>query len=150
MRGRMREVLNSVSESADNKTMKNIVVLFAGGDMSHAFAPICNEKSAFDCALSWAQHAHSRDIVVLASSKNVPNLTAACGSVPVDMVVRDSWTNGDIASEIASACVRHTADSAVYAWADCPFLNTALTEELLRLQSDYKAEYSFAKKSEEI
>lgn len=44
-------------------------------------------------------------------------------------------------SETLSA---RNADTAVIAFADCPFLNTALTAELLGLHTKYKAEYTFA------
>ena len=57
---------------------------------------------------------------------------------------QESWTNADIAAAISQACARRKAPYAVFAWADCPFLNLSLTGELVRILTEYKAEYSFA------
>ena len=131
--------------------MKNLVVLFAGADMRYALTKDFDGKSAFALALLWARAvaADGGDVVVftvpayqnaIADALTCDNARVADGYV----VVRDAWTNADIAAEIAAACAAHQADYAVYAWADLPFLSVRLTSELSVMQTRYKAEYSFA------
>lgn len=130
--------------------------------MRYAFTKDFDGNSAFELALSWAmQHSVSADggrtacaeavvvFTVPAYKNQIDALLAADTShthsgVRPDIVCRNSWTNADVASEIAAACARFKADYAVYAWADCPFLNASLTKELLSLHTTYKAEYTFA------
>ncbi|MCR5724765.1 MAG: spiro-SPASM protein [Treponema sp.] len=130
--------------------MKNLVVLFAGGDMTHAFEPIFDGKTAFDCACFWAQTVSENagdknaGVSVFTVPEYKERIEAAFGAKKTDVVVREQWTNAAVAREISAACTRHDARCAVFAWADSPFLNAALTEELIRIQTEYKAEYSFA------
>ncbi|MBR5402574.1 MAG: spiro-SPASM protein [Treponema sp.] len=45
---------------------------------------------------------------------------------------------------LASICTQNSSDSVIFSFADCPFLNKELTQELLDTHFEYKAEYTFA------
>ena len=122
--------------------MKNIVVLFAGGDMTHALENIFDGKNAFDLAVQWAYAVAENGIVLLTTPSGSEKLCS--GATEMDVVTQASWTNASVAAEIAAACTRHNADFAVFAWADCPLLSLSLTKELIHILTAYKAEYSFA------
>ena len=53
----------------------------------------------------------------------------------------------DIASlfdSLAQICTQNQADSVIFSFADCPFLNKDLAKELCDVHFEYKAEYTFA------
>ena len=74
---------------------------------------------------------------------------AAASSFGYDVVTINKKSDGlsDISSlfsKFEAICSEKSADSLVFSYADCPFLNKALTDELLQTHSEYKAEYTFA------
>ena len=123
-----------------------IAILFSAAKMPHAFEGAFDGKSAFDRALSWAENVpDSRQTVIFTDGQNRAAVEKAAASKKnISLVQNDAWTNGLIAKEIAAACKAHGADYAVYAWADCPFLSSALTAELIDTHTRYLAEYTFA------
>ncbi len=126
--------------------MKSLLtVLFAGAKMPHAFDPAFDGKSAFDRALAWAASVPgSVRTVVFTDGENRAKAEAACGGAAVSFVQQDDWTNALVAESLAASCAEHQADCAVFAWADCPFLNAPLTAELVETHTKYRAEYTFA------
>lgn len=114
--------------------METISILFAG------FSAPCSEEfsSCLERSLGWAGRHGSRTFVLSSPSASGPGFGGA------EVVERESWDAASIASEIAECCRRASADTAVFAWADCPFLNDRLTEELIRTHGDSMAEYTFA------
>lgn len=123
-----------------------LVILFASTAMPHAYEPVFAGQSAFDRALLWAGSVPGSVQTVIFT--DVQNRAAAekavAGKKQISFVTHDAWTNALVAKEIAAACGAHTADYAVFAWADCPFLNAALTNELIDTHTKYLAEYTFA------
>ncbi|HAH62834.1 MAG TPA: hypothetical protein DCL73_12130, partial [Treponema sp.] len=76
--------------------------------------------------------------------------SALCGSeaqkagVSVVITENSSWTLTSLLDGIDSAAAQAGADAAVYAFADCPFLDKVLTGELVSTHEKYAAEYTFA------
>ena len=122
-----------------------LTILFAGAGMPHAFDAAFGKESAFDRALSWAEHVPGsvRTVIFTDGSTHAPVEKATAGK-NVSLVRNDSWTSGMVAREVAAACRDSGADYAVYAWADCPFLSAKLTSELIETHVKYLAEYTFS------
>lgn len=120
--------------------MKTLVILYkplieasTDGFASTYFADekLFAQKSAFERATEWTQ-----------SVKN---------SVATEIVLKtDIQADGGnvrfsaLLHRINELVQKHHADFAVYAWADCPFLDAKLTAELIDYHTKYKAEYTFA------
>ena len=58
--------------------------------------------------------------------------------------IKNSLPLAELLKYMSEVLASRNADTAVFAFADCPFLNNKLTAELLDLHTKYKAEYTFA------
>lgn len=127
--------------------MKPLVILYAGYESLHQFDTVFDGKCAFERTLGWAVTVeNSAGIIVLAGIETVQQCRCILekNAVPVELVVKEVWTTKNLFEQIHTSCLTKKADFAVYAWADCPFLNTALTERMLETHTKYAAEYTFA------
>lgn len=127
--------------------MKTVVVLFADEHSLHLFDVLADGKSAYEYALLWAVSVpESCGTVVFACPSNAEQCrkTAEKAGVKITLAEKSSWTVKELLSSIAETCVSYKADSALYSYADCPFLNTALTKEITDAHEKYCAEYTFA------
>ena len=129
---------------ADNKTMKNIVILFAGKKIGHGFEKVFDSKSAFERCIEWAKSVkNSLGIVVLCNGENKPLIDSLVDK-DIKVIVKENWTNSLLSSTVAEVCLAEKADYILYSWADCPFINSELTEEIIENHTKYLAEYTFA------
>ncbi|MCR5290740.1 MAG: spiro-SPASM protein [Treponema sp.] len=126
--------------------MKNIVILYAPSESTYAFEPVFDGKSAFDRTVQWALSLPDvQKVLVFAENKNVHMCSnALVHNTDVAVVTKESWNVLSLLQEFHAACVSYKADTIVFAWADCPFLQRQLTIELLDTHVSYVAEYSFA------
>ncbi|WP_191017034.1 spiro-SPASM protein [Treponema zioleckii] len=132
--------------------MKNIVILYAGSKMNYAFDKIFNEKSAFERALLWAKNSGEKIIVFTCSENHnyIEEIRSKLteenflNSNNFEIIEKNQWTNLDLSKTISESCKKNNADFALFAWADLPFLNQKLTDELVKMHVDYMAEYTFA------
>ena len=133
--------------SADNETMKTVVILFAGFSGQYAFETSFGNFSAYDSALSWACTVpESVGTVVCAAKENAARCEAEArkNNASITLIEKDAWTVSTLLETIAHVCAERGADAAVYAAFDCPFLNKAVTDELIAAHKTYVAEYTFA------
>jgi spiro-SPASM protein len=122
--------------------MKTVVIIFAGMQSVHPFDQVFAGESAFERVVSWAS-ARTGTVVVFTIPENKA-LVDAQSSGRCTIIEKQKWSDGDIAESISTVCSSFTADAALYVWGDCPFLNTAITDEIMRTHTDYFAEYTFA------
>ncbi|QTQ11954.1 spiro-SPASM protein [Treponema parvum] len=128
--------------------MKNIVVLFAPSVSLHMFDKKFDGLSAYEKALLWAKDIPDlAGIFIFADGKT----SSACAELNkknemsrISVVEKPSWTVSSLLHSMHEACRSSNAQNIVYAWADCPFLNTTLTLEVIKTHSEYIAEYTFA------
>src|SRR5574344_1053892 len=128
--------------------MKTIVFLYAGAKSSRLTEKSFDSESAFDRSLSWALSVDNLQKVYILTvpekEKAVREVAAKVSGVPVEIAVKVEWTNAVLIRELATVTAKFNADFAVYAWADCPFLDTDLTREVVAAHVKYLAEYTFA------
>lgn len=126
--------------------MKNVVILFAGEKPGFKYEKKFDSLSGFEKALEWAASVPgSIKTLVLAGGENLPQINKILSQKGMEEAVPgENWTNGRLAGEIARLCKENSADYAVFAWADWPFLNKSLTEQLVSAHEKYRAEYTFA------
>ena len=129
--------------------MKTAVILFAASDSHYMFEKVFGGRSAYDYALTWASSVSgtdSREIFVFSARSNsiLCRKEAQNTGVPVVIKENDGWTLTSFLDGIAAVTAETGAESAVCAFADCPFLNKALTKELISTHEKYAAEYTFA------
>ncbi len=125
--------------------MKFITVLFAGFDSQNCFEKSFGNRSAFDLSLSWAQKISGTSAVyVLADSRRADPVNASVKGSGVKVVSRDGWTVTGLLESLHELMSSSDSENAVFAWADCPFLNAELTGKLIELHQECRAEYTFA------
>ncbi|MBR4449607.1 MAG: hypothetical protein IKS30_05350, partial [Treponema sp.] len=131
--------------------MKNLVILFAGMvDGNHLLETVFDGKCAFDLSLEWALSRKNsvKTVVLLNSTGESEKIIERIGANPekdrVATVKKDGWSTAGLIEQIALSCEQYKADYALFSWADCPFLSSKLTDELISTHEEYKAEYTFA------
>lgn len=126
--------------------MKKLVILFAGEKPGFRYERKFDSLCAFEKTLEWAFSVEdSIKTVIFTNKENFPFISECLPQKKEILLVQhEVWTNALVAKEIASQCAQNSADFAVFAWADSPFLNKELTDELISSHVQYKAEYTFA------
>lgn len=123
--------------------MSTIVILFAGKTTKYMFEPVFAGKSALDMSVTWADSVKSGKIFVFGYEENRTLLEQKLSGT-VSFVLKPEWTISGLLKSISDCIKAENADSALYAWADCPFLNKNLTEEIISTHKEYVAEYTYA------
>ena len=123
-----------------------MVILYGGELTHHAFEKNFSEKSAFDLVCEWASSFSDKIILFTKSDSSLNSqISELISSNPkIQLLSRDSWSKSLFISQIASVLKENSADNAIVAWADTPFINAKITGELLEMQEKYSAEYTFA------
>jgi spiro-SPASM protein len=116
--------------------MKNIAVINSIGLRSPALRPLVNGKSAFAQALEFARGLPDVDKVVLLLTKPLEE-AAGC-----TVCIRDAWTISGLLDEISRQA--EGAEDIFYFFADCPFLDIAITQRMHSHHRQYWADYTFA------
>ncbi len=108
--------------------MKHMVILYNPSQNGFAHEKKFNEQSATDRAIDWAK-----------------GLNKSYEIITAEMVSENGNTNlVSLLEKIDSLLQANNATYAIFAWADCPFLNYDLTQKLIEYHEDYRAEYTFA------
>lgn len=123
--------------------MKNLVILFASKNSSYMFCPDFDGKSAFDLSICWAneliKNDFAKDFVVFTDIEDLQNKFES-----IKIVYNSQWNVSTLFQNINQILTKNDAQSAIYAFADCPFLNQEITKKLLDSHYEYQAEYTFA------
>lgn len=129
--------------------MKTLVIFFADDSCRHIFDSSFGIKNAFDLALEWASSVKGVDSVPYVLSVNLPSesLSKFASYEEKSLIHTKKLTSDSVFSLLegmAEVLETEKADNAIFSWADLPFLNLNITEEILKTHIDYKAEYTFA------
>ncbi len=109
--------------------MKNMVILYNPSEDGRAHDTLFNSKSAVECANEWAKSINENSIE----------------NIFLHDIIVDGKANLVLFLEkMIELLDKNDAHYAIFAWADCPFLNKKLTEKLIEYHETYKAEYTFA------
>jgi len=123
--------------------MKTVTILFAHKNSKYLFEPAFDGKSAFQMSMEWAFLNQSEKVYVFAFNENKDSVEKNLPKEAV-LVCLSDWTVRNLISEAAKAVKDWGAESAVFAWADCPYLNRKLTQEILDTHKQFLSEYTFA------
>ena len=133
--------------------MKTLVILFADFGSLHIFDKIFDGKSAFDRSLEWGKNVcalkeffDDAEILVFAFEKNEQKCREEIQALGmnIDVISRKNWTVSELFESFSELSKEKKADSIIYAWADCPFLNLEVTKEIISTHKECLAEYTFA------
>jgi len=134
------EIPQADMQGADiQNSMKTLVALFAGEITGYGLAPFAGGDSAFDRSVSWARGVPDMAAVTVfvrgswSGKKDIPGVTFISGA---------QWTVASFFERLASES--EGFDHVFIAWADCPFLDPAMTVDLFAKHRKYAAEYTFA------
>jgi len=117
--------------------MNALLVLFGGQLSDEAFQPLFNGKNSVALAVEQAKKFPSvGKTVLLASDGDFSFLDG------VQIEQKDKWTKRSLLEKIAE--LQAGFDCAYFAFADCPFLDTALAGAICERHLRYNAEYSYA------
>ncbi len=108
-------------------------------------------QSAFERSLAWAmslaQSFPPSKIAVFCFSKNeaaVKSALASLGSEDVFCLAEENWNVARLLEKMSALAKDSSESCIVYANASAAFLDAPLSKELVRLHTEYKAEYTFA------
>ena len=133
--------------------MKSIAILYAANNENRQFEKYFDGKSAFERSLEWASSIDSALSIVIFT---IPSLEEKVMTFvdsynksegvkkTVNVITKDFWTNLILLQQMALLCEQNCCDCAVYAWASCPFLDSALTKDVIDSHEKYLAEYTYA------
>lgn len=132
--------------------MKSVVFLYAGVD-----SKITSGKRQFECVFNGESSASrvlhfAKEInplgspCVLGNADSVKNVKDICLKNNADFSSFESekWTVETLLSAIKHELEKQDATCAIFAWLDCPFLDSNLTKRMIENHSKYLAEYTFA------
>lgn len=129
--------------------MKTLVILFADFRSLHIFDKLFSGSSAFERSLDWAVSSAEKtegSVAIFCSEQiktECSSLVSASGkNIPV--ISSERWSISELFTKLDVTAKENKADTILFAWGDCPFLNLSVTEELFKLHKDSMAEYTFA------
>lgn len=127
------------------------IVLFSpesAAQFEKVFPSKNGEQSAFERSLAWAellaQGFPPSKIALLCFSKNEAAVRSALGSRDCVCLAEEKWSVARLLEQISALAKDSGERCIVYASAACAFLDAPLSRELIRLHTEYKAEYTFA------
>ena len=145
------------------KAMKNIVFLYAGFGLTHAFDMLFpkdfrsvstdsvseREKSAFALSLGWAAGIRDRAKIVIAASRQTEDrvrreLLKSGIEDECQLIVEQKWNTQLLLKRMSEAASENDASYIVYSLADRPFMDMSLTENVISDHLKYLSEYTFA------
>ena len=129
--------------------MKEVVFLFAGWNKTHAFDPVFSSKSAFERSMMCFRSLFPQSpLVVFTSPATEENVREYFNQNPENashrLVTKNEWNTALLLSLMSQFTSDFNGDTAVFSFADLPFLDTELSKEVLACHSKYIAEYTFA------
>lgn len=123
--------------------MKTVTILFAHKNSKYMAEPCFGGVSAFEKALDWAHSNKSEKVIVFSFDENkslVEKLLSGRGEI----VSSPEWKAGNLVVEMKNSAEKTGAESVIFAWADCPFLNRSITSEIITSHKEFLSEYTFA------
>lgn len=126
--------------------MKNVIVLFAPSNSLHIFDEFDDGFTAYQKSLNWVKKIGGK-VFVFADFKTesaCKKLNSVCGISDLEIISKEKWTVYELLKNMHELCLKEKSDNIIYAWADCPFLNVPLTQEIIQTHEKYLAEYTFA------
>lgn len=133
--------------------MKSLVILFADFKSLHIFDKDFDGKSSFERSLIWASNiiktkeiGENSEIQVFAFDKNFQKCKDEItnSKINADILEKENWSVFELFESFSEVSKQKNADTILFAFADCPFLNIELSKELLFTHSESRAEYTFA------
>ena len=130
------------------KEMKNVVFLYAGFPLVHAFDVLFASQTAFDRVLDWALSIQDCAEIVIATTAShegaVQKAIAAHNAAQCRVLSQPSWNTASMLDCMAQSAAAQQADFVLYTLADRPFLDKELTDQLMVNHITYLSEYTFA------
>ena len=127
--------------------MKNFVFLYIDNKTSYSFEKVFSNKSAFALCLEWVKNIQDCAGASVFTTKDKEALVSAeleNAGFKAKVIVKDTWACIDLVKSMAQIMADAKAVNAIYTSADKPFIDSALTKEVLDCHEKYIAEYTFA------
>lgn len=127
------------------------IVLFSpesAAQFEKVFPSKNGEQSAFERTLAWAESL-ARDfapskIAVFCFAKNEAAVKAALGSKEIFCLAEENWNVARLLEKMSALAKDSREATIIFADASAAFLDAPLSKALVRLHTEYKAEYIFA------
>ncbi|MDE5579964.1 MAG: hypothetical protein K2I95_00910, partial [Treponemataceae bacterium] len=128
-----------------------LIVLFSpesAAQFEKVFPSKNGEQSAFERTLAWAellaQNFAPSKIAVFCFAKNEAAVKSALGSKEVFCLAEENWNVALLLEKMSALAKDSSETSIIFANASAAFLDAPLSKSLVRLHTEYKAEYTFA------
>lgn len=135
--------------------MKTLVILFAPTNSLHIFDKLFNGNSSFYRSLKWATEIpkkmnfdfpFSSETVVFCQNENISlcqNEISSLGT-KIEVICKEKWDVTTLFESFSDLSLQKNADSILFSFADCPFLNFNVTKEIIEAHKESLSEYTFA------
>lgn len=128
--------------------MKNIVFLYAADCSDRVFDKVFDGKSSFELAVKWACDVkESCAACILCTDSEESTVKENLAAIPGNgaaVITKSKWNTQHLVQTMAAECKKAGAENAVFTFADRPFMDSYLTNEVIECHKKYVAEYTFA------
>lgn len=128
--------------------MKNLVFLYAGECSNRVFDKVFDGKSSFELTVKWATDVTECCAVCIlcndSAEETVKKNLALIPGIGASVITGSKWNTKTLIQTMACECKKYGAENAVFTFADRPFMDSYLTNEVIECHKKYVAEYTFA------
>lgn len=127
--------------------MRNLCFIYMGDAYTHAFDKVFSGRSAFERVLEWGSRVQFSCTQIIActeeNANTVKEILMASEIKDAKVITRSAWTLLDLLNAMVDESHASEAENVVFAFADQPFLDSALTDRLIDAYKKYISEYTF-------
>ena len=124
--------------------MSTLVNLFCDSSSFRGFEKVFDGFSAFEKVLAWAKKIPDSKIVIFFFQNQKEEVENQTSGENVTLFCQENWSPFSLLNFLYDFAQKFECEDVIFSFADLPFINLSLTNEIFLRHKKFAAEYSFA------